>query len=160
MILNDLKKPMKPLFSLSFVLIFFMSCNTASRSPIIEHYQSEEMAALSLPFSDAVRVDNMLYLSGVIGMKPGKMELVEGGLEAEARQTMENIKKVLEAHGSSLEHAIKFTVFIDDINRWSDFNKVYVEYFPGKKPARSAFGAEGLALGASVEVECIAVIGD
>ena len=93
-------------------------------------------------------------------MKPGKMELVEGGLEAEARQTMENIKKVLEAHGSSLEHAIKFTVFIDDINRWSDFNKVYVEYFPGKKPARSAFGAEGLALGASVEVECIAVIGD
>ncbi|KYG76162.1 hypothetical protein AWW68_08315 [Roseivirga spongicola] len=124
------------------------------------YYQSDEMASLGLPFSDAVRVDNMLYLSGVVGMIPGKMELVEGGLEAESRQIMENIQKVLQANGSSLENAIKFTIFIDDINRWSDFNKVYVEYFPNKKPARSALGVEGLALGAAVEVECIAVIPD
>ena len=66
----------------------------------------------------------------------------------------------MQANGSSLENAIKFTIFIDDINRWSDFNKVYVEYFPNKKPARSALGVEGLALGAAVEVECIAVIPD
>ncbi|NVK85299.1 MAG: RidA family protein [Cytophagia bacterium] len=116
------------------------------------------MASLGLPFSDAVRVDNMLYLSGVVGMVPGKMELVPGGLEAEAKQVMENIKTVLEASGSSMENVVKVTVFIDDISLWSDFNKVYVEYFPGKKPARSALGAEGLALGAAVEVECIAVI--
>lgn len=140
------------------LLLLFTACQTQSHKTEIEHYQSEEMASLGLPFSDAVRVDNMLYLSGVIGMIPGKMELVEGGLEAEAKQIMENIKKVLEANGSSLENAVKFTVFIDDINLWGDFNKVYVEYFPGKKPARSAFGAEGLALGAAVEVECIAVI--
>ncbi len=144
------------LWALPFLAI--LSCVTPSAKTEIEHYQSEEMAALGLPFSDAVRVDNMLYLSGVVGNLPGKMELVEGGLEAEAKQIMENIKKVLEANGSSLENAIKFSVFIDDISLWGDFNKVYVEYFPGKKPARSAFGAEGLALGAAVEVECIAVI--
>ena len=140
------------------LLLMFTACQNQPHETEIEHYQSEEMASLGLPFSDAVRVDNMLYLSGVIGMPPGKMELVEGGLEAEAKQIMENIKKVLEANGSSMDNAVKFTVFIDDISRWSDFNKVYVEYFPGKKPARSAFGAEGLALGAAVEVECIAVI--
>ena len=150
----------KTIYLAGALLLLFTSCQTKPAKTEIEHYRSEEMASLGLPFSDAVRVDNMLYLSGVIGMLPGKMELVEGGLEAEAKQIMENIKKVLEANGSSLENAVKFTVFIDDINRWSDFNKVYVEYFPGKKPARSAFGAEGLALGAAVEVECIAVIPD
>lgn len=142
------------------LLLLFTACQTQSPKTEIEHYQSEEMARLGLPFSDAVRVDNMLYLSGVVGIVPGKMELVPGGLEAESKQIMENIKKVLEANGSSLEKAIKFTVFIDDIGRWSDFNKVYVEYFPGKKPARSALGADGLALGAAIEVECIAVIPD
>lgn len=100
----------------------------------------------------------MLYLSGQIGNTPGEFALVEGGLEAEARQTMENIKRVLEANGSSLDHAVKFTIFIDDIDKWSDFNEVYVEYFNKNLPARSAFGAEGLALGAQVEVECIAYI--
>lgn len=149
---------MKKSILLCLLIAYFSSCQQAQKATEIEHYQSEEMKALGLPFSDAVRVDNMLYLSGVVGIKPGTMELVEGGLEAEAVQIMESIKKVLEANGSSLENAVKFTVFIDDIALWGNFNKVYVEYFPDKKPARSAFGAEGLALGAAVEVECIAVI--
>ena len=79
-------------------------------------------------------------------------------MEAEARQTMESIKRVLETNGSSLEHAIKFTVFIDDISQWSEFNKVYLEYFDDHLPARSALGADGLAIGAAIEVECIAYI--
>ena len=150
----------KTIYVLATFTLLLFACKSPNPKTEIEFYQSEEMASLGLPFSDAVRVDNMLYLSGVIGMVPGKMELVQGGLEAEARQIMENIKQVLEANGSSLENAVKFTVFIDDIALWGDFNKVYVEYFPGNKPARSAFGAEGLALGATVEVECIAVIPD
>jgi reactive intermediate/imine deaminase len=150
----------KTIYSILVIVTLLCSCDDKPNQTEITYYQSNEMASLGLPFSDAVRVDNILYLSGVVGMIPGKMELVEGGLEAESRQIMENIQKVLQANGSSLKNAIKFTIFIDDINRWSDFNKVYVEYFPNKKPARSALGVEGLALGAAVEVECIAVIPD
>ena len=110
------------------------------------------------PFSEAVQVGNLLFLSGQIGIDPATRLLVEGGILPEARQTMENIKATLERHGSSLEEVVKCTVMIDDIAEWGNFNEVYVEYFPGKKPARSAFGADGLALGSAVEVECIATI--
>jgi len=110
------------------------------------------------PFSDAVRVGNLLFLSGKIGVLPGTRTLAEGGIEGESRQTMDNIKATLERWGSSLEQVVKCTVMIDDIDEWGAFNEVYVEYFPGNKPARSAFGADGLALGAAVEVECIATV--
>lgn len=153
---------MKKTFYFLSLCVLISSCSTSIKSdaPIVEHYVSTEMEALGLPFSDAVRVGNMLYLSGQVGNLPGKMQLVEGGLQAEARQIMENIQRVLKANGTSFEHAIKLTVFIDDIAQWGEFNEVYKEFFPGKKPARSAFGAEGLALGALVEVECIAYIPD
>jgi len=149
---------MKKLFGLFFglpVFITLMACQQTQEQKIT-YYQSEETKQMGLPFSDVVRVGDMLYLSGQIGNIPGEFTLVEGGLEAEARQTMENIKRVLEANGSSFDNTVKFTIFIDDIERWSDFNKVYVEYFDDHLPARSAFGAEGLALGAAVEVQCIA----
>ncbi len=150
--------------SFGFLLLCFIlfSCQikTNQDTVIIDHYVSEEMEALGLPFSDAVRVGNMLYLSGQVGNIPGEMQLVEGGLKAESRQIMQNIQKVLKANGSSLDHAVKLTIFIDDVALWGQFNEVYKEFFPGKKPARSAFGAEGLALGAAVEVECIAYIPD
>jgi 2-iminobutanoate/2-iminopropanoate deaminase len=151
---------MKKLFRLFFgvvLLMIFLGCQQRQEQ-IVNYFQSEETKQMGLPFSDVVRVGDMLYLSGQIGNIPGELALVEGGLEAETRQTMENIKRVLEANGSSLDHAVKFTIFIDDIARWSDFNKVYVQYFDDHLPARSAFGAEGLALGAAVEVECIALI--
>tara|TARA_Y100000588_G_scaffold331197_1_gene368660 strand:- start:418 stop:882 length:465 start_codon:yes stop_codon:yes gene_type:complete len=146
-------------FTFAFILsLFIFSCTQKPTELEVNHYLSEETAQLNLPFSEAVRVGDMLYLSGQVGNKPGTLDLVEGGIEAEAKQIMENIKTVLEANGSSFDHAVKFTVFIDDIAQWSNFNKVYVEYFPNKKPARSALGADGLALGAAVEVECIAYI--
>lgn len=110
------------------------------------------------PFSDAVRVGNLLFLSGKIGVLPGTRTLAEGGIEGESRQTMDNIKATLERWGSSLDRVVKCTVMIDNIEEWGAFNEVYVEYFPGNKPARSAFGADGLALGAAVEVECIATV--
>ncbi|MBU6445296.1 MAG: Rid family detoxifying hydrolase [Alphaproteobacteria bacterium] len=113
--------------------------------------------ATGLPFSQAVRVGDVLYLSGQIGNRPGTMELVEGGIEAEARQMMENIGAVLKANGLSFDDVFKCTVMLVDMSQWSAFNQVYVQYFkPGRLPARSAFGCNGLALGAAVEMECMA----
>lgn len=109
-----------------------------------------------LPFSEAVRVDDTLYLSGQIGRTPdGKLP---DGIEAQARQTMDNIGVTLAKAGASWSDVVKCTVMLDDMEDWPAFNEVYATYFePGKFPARSAFGADGLALGALVEVECLAV---
>ncbi len=107
------------------------------------------------PFSPAVQVDNLLFLAGQIGTdSTGK--LVPGGIEAETRQTMENIGDVLERVGSSWERVVKCTVMMADMAEWPAMNKVYAGYFPRQFPARSAFGATGLALGARVEIECVA----
>lgn len=126
----------------------------------MEFINSPAAQAAKLPFSQAVRVGDVLYLSGALGNEPGKLEPVRGGLEAEARQTMENIGAVLRENGLSFGDVFKCTVMLADMSRWADFNKVYVTYFePGRLPARSAFGANGLALGALVEVECWAYAG-
>jgi len=113
-----------------------------------------------LPFSSAVRVGNLLFLSGQIGSKAGTPGLVPGGIEAETRQTMENIKAVLEYAGSSLDRVVKCTVFLGDMRNYAAMNRVYASFFPDGPPARSTLGANGLALGAAVEIECIAVVGD
>ena len=111
------------------------------------------------PFSPAVRAGGFLFLSGQIGtrMENGAVTLVPGGIEAETRQTMENIKEILTRNGSSLERVTKCTVMIADMSEWPRMNTVYATYFPGPKPARSALGANGLALNARVEIECIAL---
>ena len=124
----------------------------------VEYLVTPEQQSLGLPFSEAVRVGHMLYLSGQIGTVPGTTEIVDGGIQSETRQIMENIKTVLERYGSSLERVVKCTVMVDDIDEWGLLNEVYVEYFPGSKPARSAFGADGLALGAKAEIECWATV--
>ena len=105
------------------------------------------------PFSTAVAVDGILYVSGEVGTGPdGK--LVEG-FEAQARQTMDNIARTLKAERLTMDDVFKCTVYLTDMSRWADFNKIYVPYFkPGRLPARSAVGANGLALGALMEVEC------
>lgn len=110
----------------------------------------------SLPFSEAVRVGNLLFLSGQLGVKPGTLELVAGGLPAEAAQMMENINATLASAGLGMDDVVKCTVMLADMKEWSAFNEVYRRYFPHHFPARSAFGATGLALGARVEMECIA----
>lgn len=117
---------------------------------------SAPLGAQPAPFSEAVQVGDMLYLAGKLGTKPGSRELVPGGIEAEARQTMENIRAVLERHGTSLDHVVKATVFLADMKDWPAFNSIYVQFFRGNLPARSALGVNGLALGAKVEVEVIA----
>ena len=107
------------------------------------------------PFSAAVRVDNILYLSGQIGV--GADGRLPPQFADQARQTLENVAATLKASGSSLDDVFKCTVMLADMSRWEEFNRIYVTYFkPERLPARSAIGANGLALGAMLELECSA----
>lgn len=111
------------------------------------------------PFSPAVQVGNLLFLAGQIGTAANAQGgVVPGGIKAETRQTMLNIKEVLEKSGSSLSRVVKCTVFMADMREWDQMNEVYATFFPGNKPARSALGANGLALSARVEIECMAAV--
>ena len=130
------------------------------RKPAMEFITSPAAKAAKLPFSQAVRVGDVLYLSGSLGNIPGTRQLVPGGMEAQARQTMDNIGAVLKENGLSFADIFKCTVMLADMSKWDDFNKIYVTYFnPDRLPARSAFGTNGLALGAEVELECLAYAG-
>jgi 2-iminobutanoate/2-iminopropanoate deaminase len=137
--------------------MFCLSSATAADRPIVEYLNSGKVYPTNVPLSEAVKVDDTLYLSGQIGVKPGKLELVPGGLKEEGRQTLENLRTTLEAHGYSLRDVVKCTVLLADIARWADFNEIYKTFFTAPYPARSALGTSGLALGAQVELECIAV---
>ncbi len=113
----------------------------------------------AMPFSESVRVGNLLFLSGQIGavLTEGGRGLPPGGIVPETRQTMENIRTALERRGLSMSDLVKCTVMLADIAEWSAMNEVYRSFFSEHFPARSAFGTSGLALGARVEIECIAV---
>jgi 2-iminobutanoate/2-iminopropanoate deaminase len=109
------------------------------------------------PFSPAVRVGDLVFLAGQIGVDPdARGALVPGGIQPETRRTLENIRDVLQRIGLTMDHVAKCTVMMADMAEWDRMNEVYVTFFPRNKPARSAFGASGLALGARVEIECIA----
>jgi len=126
-------------------------------TPLVEFLNANP--ASNLPFSDAVRVGNLLFLSGKVGNVPGTLDLAPGGLEGQARQAMENIKTTLTTHGYAMRDVVKCTVMLADISKWGAFNEIYTSFFEAPYPARSAFGANGLALGAELEVECIAAKG-
>lgn len=134
------------------VVVVVEGCATARPAP-------EFLAATGgpvRPFSPAVRANGFLYLSGQIGTD-STGRVVPGGIQAETRQTMENIRAILARSGSSFDRVIKCTVFLLDMREWGAMNEVYVTYFaPGRRPARSALGASGLALESRVEIECIA----
>lgn len=136
-----------------FVFLNFQSCNN-SKSEIIFH-KSHESSRSNVPFSDAVETEDLLFLTGQIGKDHKKGTLVSGGIEAETKQVIENIKDVLEHHNLSLNHVVKCTVILKDINDFKAFNSVYTTYFT-KKPARTTFAAAGLAGGASIEIDVIA----
>ena len=111
----------------------------------------------SLPFSEAVRVGDMLYLSGQLGTD-STGQLVPGGIGPETRQALSNIAAALARHGSGLDRVVKCTVMLADITEWAAMNEVYVTFFRSHRPARSAFGTSGLALGARLELECLALV--
>ena len=141
-----------PLFALALG-IGTTQAQADDRLPI-EFSNAGSPLAGEFPFSAAVRVGDLLILSGQIGNLPGTTTLAPGGIKAEARQVLENIQHILEANGSSMDRVVKCTAMIADIDEWADFNEVYVTYFPGPKPARSAFESSGLAFDARVELEC------
>ena len=130
----------------------------SSASAQIERIGEPSLNGQRLPFSTAVRAGDTVYLSGALGIGPdGKLP---AGVEAQARQAMDNLGVGLKAAGLGWGDVVKCTVMLDDMKDWPAFNQVYVTYFPDKKfPARSAFGADGLALGALLEVECMAYAG-
>ena len=138
--------------------VLMFAAPLAQAAAQVEFINSEAARAANRPFSEAVRVGNMLYLSGAIGVKAGESTPVSGGVEPQVRQTMENIKALLEGNGATLDQVVKCTVMLADIDDYAAMNAIYVQYFPGEKPARSTFAASGLALGAKAEVECWAVL--
>ena len=136
-------------------LVVSLSAQSA-KSPV--YFPMPSTGGAPLPFSEAVQLGDTLYVSGQLGNQPGTFNLVSGGIGAEAKQALENIKAILEKHGSSLDHVVKCTVFLADIKEWPAFNEIYRTYFKKNLPARSALAASGLAIGARVEVECIAFV--
>ena len=122
----------------------------------LELLSSRAHEQLALPFSEAARVGDLIFVSGQIGNLPGTLDLAPGGIQAETKQALANIASILERNGSSLARVAKCTVFLLDMAEWPALNEVWIATFPNK-PARSALGASGLAKGARVEIECIAV---
>lgn len=125
----------------------------------MEFFASDQHRARGLPFSEGVRVGDMIYLSGMLGRSPETRQLVEGGVRAETRQVLENIAVALTRFGSSMDRVVKCTVILADIAEFAAMNEVYAEFFPGDKPARTGFAAAALAAGARIEIECWAVAG-
>jgi len=156
---------MKTLFPFCTILLLcFTSCQTSnskatlnksSEPSEIKFHKSHLPQRQNTPFSAAVETENLLFLSGQIGKDHTQGILVSGGIKAEAKQAIENIKAVLAQHNSSLDRVVKCTVILSDINDFKDFNSVYVQYFPNK-PARTTFAAGRLAIGAKIEIDVIA----
>ena len=110
------------------------------------------------PYSQAIRTEAMIYTAGQTGLEPATGELIAGGLEEQTRQVLNNIRNVLEAAGSSLEHIVKTTVFLKDMNDFAKMNAIYAEYFGENPPARSTIAVAALPKGGLVEIEAVALI--
>jgi 2-iminobutanoate/2-iminopropanoate deaminase len=121
-----------------------------------DYLPRSSLAGRPLPFSSAARIGDILYLSGQMGFREDGT--LPDGMEAQARQTMENVRAVLTSAGLGFSDVFHCTVMLADMSQWSAFNSVYLEYFNEPLPTRSAFGANGLALGGLVELECQAYV--
>lgn len=109
-------------------------------------------------YSQGIKANGFVFTAGQVPLVPGTKQLAEGGIKEQTRQSLENVKGVLEAAGTSMENVVKTTVFLADINDFADFNAVYSEYFPDNPPARSAIQAGALPLGAMIEIEAVALL--
>ncbi len=153
--MRTLRKPLN-----LFIAMLLITAFHKVMADDIEYIVSDESAELDLPFSDAVLFQDILVMSGQLGVNPATFTLVEGGIENETHQIFSNMTSILAIKEATLEDIVKCTVMIADISEWPTFNVIYSSYFPGPKPARSALGANGLALGARVELECWASLSD
>lgn len=140
---------------LPFGIVAIAAACSAEPTPRV--YDRDPSLPEDLPFSSAVVVGDTIYLSGEIGRAEGSVMLVEGGVGPETRAIFENYKRTLARLDADLSDIVKCTVFLDDMSKFAEMNAAYTEFFPDEKPARSTFGVDGLALGASLEIECLAV---
>jgi reactive intermediate/imine deaminase len=138
----------------SVLISIFFSQQTIAEP--IEYFSSQRNIDNNYPFSNAVRVGDLLFLSGELGTLPNSSKLIEGGIKNETKQIMENIKTSLAKHNLTMNDIVKCTAMLADIKDWPIFNDVYKGYFPKHFPARSAFATNGLGLNARIELECIA----
>ncbi|MCL8008385.1 RidA family protein [Gelidibacter japonicus] len=144
---------LKSVFSIILLTFLVFGCQKTPNEIIF--HKSHEAKKQDTPFSDVVESNGFLFLSGQLGMDHGTRTLVDGGIEAETKKCIENIKAVLEHHQSSLDKVVKCTVVLKSMDDFVAFNRIYKDYFPNK-PARTTFAASGLALNASIEIEVIA----
>lgn len=146
-----------PSAALALAVVALLSACAGSTGSPGPHRQVLAPSPSPLPvFSPAVRTGDLVFLSGTIGNRPGTREVVPGGIIPETEQTLTNIRTLLDGIGLSLADVVKCTVFLDDMADYDAMNEVYARFFPEDPPARSTLGADGLALGAAVEIECIA----
>ena len=118
---------------------------------------SDKAPAAVGPYSQAIRVGDLIYTAGQVPIDPATGKLVEGDIQAQTRQVIQNLKEVLEAAGSSLDNVVKTTVFLQDINDYAAVNEVYGSFFGNSAPARSAVQVAALPLGAHIEIEVVAI---
>ena len=137
-----------------FFLLINFGCKNESKS-FVKHHKSHEKIRQNVPFSDAVQVDNLYFLTGQIGKNHTTGKLVEGGIEAETTQTLKNIKDVLKKYNLTLKDVVKCTVILSDINEFSKMNGIYRTFFKENLPARTTFAAN-LVAGAKIEIEVVA----
>lgn len=133
-------------------LLIFAAAACAARQSSVEFLARPGSPG---PFSEAVRVGDIVFLSGVLGTD-STGRLVPGGIGPETRQALENVKSALARNGLAMDRVVKCTAMLADIAEWGAMNAVYASYFPGPKPARSAFATNGLVRGARIELECMA----
>ena len=119
---------------------------------------TDKVPPARVPLSQAIKVGDWVYASGQLGMDPRTGRLIEGGIRAETKQVLENLKAVLEAAGSSLAKVTKVTIYMADLSELMPMNEVFAAYFPADPPARTTFQAAALIAGARVEIEAIATI--
>ncbi len=149
---------MKNLIPIVFFTLAFLMGNEllAQENTEITFHKPENPVRASAPFSEVVQAGNIYFLAGQIGMDRTIGQLAEGGIQGETAQAIKNIQGVLNYHGLTLDNVVKCTVILSDIEDFRAFNQVYVKYFT-KKPARTTYAAAGLAAGAKIEIDVIAV---
>tara|TARA_B100001057_G_scaffold194074_1_gene194889 strand:- start:12 stop:470 length:459 start_codon:yes stop_codon:yes gene_type:complete len=137
------------------ILILLIGCSTQTYNDA-EYFVSEKSKELNFPFSDASIVGNIIYVSGQVGSEPGTRRIVDGGINAETIQILNNIEMILNDLGSNSDKIFKCLCMLEDINDYTEMNKAYTTFFNSRSnlPSRSTFAGSGLALGAKIEIEC------
>ena len=137
-----------------FLLLVFSVWSFTSVNAEVQKFEASGSLS-DMPFSEAVRAGDLLFISGQVGTDIAG-NLVPGGIQQETRQVLKNMRDIVHRRGLSMGDVVKCTVFLADVSDWGAFNEIYTTYFSKPYPARSALGANGLALNAAVELECIA----